>query len=51
MFIQDRMKEIPGTTKEEIEAKTRAREGPQLIQEEDSSVDRNQLNIFVPRLC
>lgn len=45
------MKEIPGTTKEEIEAKSRASEGPQLIQEEDSSIDRNQLNIFVPRFC
>ena len=45
------MPEIPGTTKEELEVKSRAREHPQLIQEEDSRLDRSQLNILVPKSC
>lgn len=36
-----------GKNKGDIEAKTRAREGSELRQEEDSSMDRTQMNILV----
>lgn len=49
--MQQKPKEIQGTKKEEIEAKTSAREKPYLIQKEDMSVDRSQLNVLFPRLC